>query len=179
MRMPPMRSALPLVCAGLLAACGGTVQQKLGLARKVPDEFQVVRRAPLVVPPELRLPEPNPAARGPHGDVSEQAKEVLVGRPAAAKKGLSPGERALIAAVPVEPEPDIRRKLLEENTELVDLSEKNFLYVFEFQRKQLRPEGETIDPVAEAARLAAEGRARKVITTRTGSEPLVRGQGGS
>ena len=57
---------LILVSMGLLlAACdGGTgnVRETLGIARSAPDEFKVVSRPPLSVPPEFRLVKPTPGA---------------------------------------------------------------------------------------------------------------------
>ena len=37
-----------------VAGCHTTVQEQLGMGKRSPDEFQVVRRAPLIVPPEFR-----------------------------------------------------------------------------------------------------------------------------
>ncbi len=166
--------ALSLVL--VLAACGSrTVQETLGLSRRVPDEFQVVRQPPLVVPPELRgaeLPPPDPQAAGPMGDVRAQARAVLLGEGKAASGPLSPGERALLEAIRVAPLPDIRRRLVAENEELVELSEDRFLMILDFQRDQFRPKGTPLDPYAEAKRLEAEGRVRHVVTIRRRSEPL-------
>ena len=47
-----------------LAGCSGTVQEKLGLGKRAPDEFQVVRRAPLILPPDYSL-RPPAARRSP------------------------------------------------------------------------------------------------------------------
>ncbi len=52
------RSVLAFAALSLLVACSGSVQQKLGLERRVPDEFQVVRRAPLTLPPDFTLRPP-------------------------------------------------------------------------------------------------------------------------
>ena len=45
-----------------LAGCSGSVQESLGLGKRQPDEFQVVRRAPLVLPPDFNLRPPEPGA---------------------------------------------------------------------------------------------------------------------
>jgi hypothetical protein len=68
----------------LLAACAdGSVRDTLGLNRDAPDEFTVVSRPPLSVPPEftLRPPQPGAPALGPSAD--EKARGVLLGQPAA------------------------------------------------------------------------------------------------
>ncbi len=174
MRRKTGRTVLALGALSVLAACGGTVQQKLGLERRVPDEFQVVRRAPLTLPPDFTLRPPTPGRPAARNDTSLAAREILVGRAAAQPEAASPGERALLAAVEVEAEPDIRRKLVEDYDDLVDLDEDNFLFILDFQRDQFVPSGTVIDPAAEAEKLRAEGRARRVVTNRVESRPLFR-----
>ena len=166
------RSLLALGALSLLAACSGTIQQKLGLERRVPDEFQVVRRAPLTLPPDFTLRPPTPGQPAARNDTSLAAQEILVGRAPDTPAAESPGERALLAAVKVRAEPDIRRKLVEDYGDLVDLDEGSFLFILDFQRDQFEPKGTVIDPAAEAAKLRAEGRARRVVTNRVESRPL-------
>ncbi len=166
------RSLLVFGALSLLAACGGTIQQKLGLERRVPDEFQVVRRAPLTLPPDFTLRPPTPGQPATRNDTSLAAREILVGRTSATPASGSPGERALVAAVKVEAEPDIRRKLVEDYGDLVDLDEDSFLFILDFQRDQFVPTGTVIDPAEEAEKLRAEGRARRVVTNRVESRPL-------
>ncbi len=172
MRWKSGRSILVLGTLTLLAACSGTVQQKLGLERRVPDEFQVVRRAPLTVPPDFTLRPPTPGQPAARNDTALAAREILVGRAAGRPAGRTPGEAALVAAVKVEAEPDIRRKLVEDYGDLVDLDENSFLFILDFQRDQFEPKGKVIDPAKEAEKLRAEGRARRVVTNRVGSQPL-------
>jgi hypothetical protein len=64
----------------LLTACEtGGVRETLGLTRDAPDEFTVVSRPPLSLPPEfnLRPPRPGEAPRGIAAD--EQARGLLTG----------------------------------------------------------------------------------------------------
>ncbi len=63
-----------------LAACSGTKKQ-LGLERDPPDEFAVVTRAPLSLPPDYKLRPPEPGAPRPQeAPVSAQAREAVFGR---------------------------------------------------------------------------------------------------
>ena len=55
-----------------LSACGGT-KEKLGLTKKAPDEFAVVRRAPLSMPPDYTLRPPTPGAPRPQEQSPEDA----------------------------------------------------------------------------------------------------------
>lgn len=77
---------LPLGMA--LSSCTG-VKEQLGLTKSAPDEFTVVTKAPLIIPPDLTLRPPRPGASGP-GDAQahERARRALVG--AAAEEETSP-----------------------------------------------------------------------------------------
>lgn len=163
--------ALPAIL--LLGGCGSTVQETLGISRRQPDEFQIVRRQPLIVPPDATLRPPRPGERGPQEvSTSVQAREILTGSAAAPDAGSS-GEQALIARVAGPADPDIRRKLLEENTELAAIDDSRFLVILNWQRQRLLPQGEPIDAAGEAARLRGEGIAVPGPATQlTGSTPL-------
>lgn len=68
-----------------LPGCSG-LKEQLGLNRRSPDEFAVVRRAPLEMPPDMRLPEPTPGAPRPQElSPAEQAKATLLGGDPAAR----------------------------------------------------------------------------------------------
>jgi hypothetical protein len=169
----------------MLAGCSGTVQESLGLGKRAPDEFQIVRRQPLIMPPDFTLRPPEPGATGPADrSTSAQAREVLTGTDNGSPDGSqSSGELALVKDAKGAADPDIRGKILEENTELVNLDESKFLMIFDFQKKRALDQtgaSQTIDPSAEAARLRAEGVASTgPITVRTGSTPLAPPASGS
>lgn len=71
---------LPLALGFLLAACSNSdVRGTLGLNRNAPDEFTVVSRPPLTVPPDFDLRPPKPGA-APRGTNTENAaKAALLG----------------------------------------------------------------------------------------------------
>jgi len=164
---------------GILAmtACSGTVQERLGMTRRAPDEFQVVRRQPLVIPPDYRLPEPGtPSPAQQQDTASRDAQAALFGGfsdvPGVRETGPSEGERVLLDAVPGTVDPDIRDLILAENTELTQLDESRFLFILDFQRRAMtegRGVDNPIDPAAEAARLEEEGLSARVITRRVDS----------
>jgi hypothetical protein len=173
-------SGFVAVAIGILAmtACSGTVQERMGLSRRAPDEFQVVRRQPLVIPPDYRLPAPGTPSPAQQQDVaSRDAQAALFGGVSgvagARQAGPSEGERVLLGALPGTVQPNIRDVILAENTELTQLDESRFLFILDFQRRAMvasRGGVDTpIDPAAEAARLEAEGISARVITRRVGS----------
>lgn len=163
-----------LVLAALaLAGCQGTVQEAFGLRKRAPDEFQVVRGQPLVVPPDRRLRPPQPGATGPgEVDPARAARAALIGRasqePAAGTSRASPGEAALLRAAKGEADPDIRRRLAEEDSQLAYVDESTFLFILDWQRRQAKaPErrGEALDPVGETRRLQESGRVQTARRT--------------
>ena len=176
------RLGTALLMSGLtgLAGCGGgTVQESLGMGKRQPDEFQVVRRAPLVLPPDFNLRPPQPGAPGPATqDVSAQAQQIRTGQAPSASAQVpvetrqSQGEQALLAQTSVQAEPNIRQLLVQEDAELVDLDASRFLFILNFQREAMRPRPNVLDPVAEAQRLRAAQAGNQVVTERIGSQPL-------
>ena len=71
-----------LSAACLLSACaGGTVQQTLGIERSAPDEFKVVARPPLSVPPQFNLRPPGSTGESAAGNLpmDQQAQSLVLG----------------------------------------------------------------------------------------------------
>src|SRR5688572_33350449 len=67
--------ALPLATGG----CSG-VKETLGLTKQSPDEFKVVSRAPLSMPPDYNLRPPTPgSARPQEGTPRDQAQQAVLG----------------------------------------------------------------------------------------------------
>jgi len=78
MKLPRVLSVL---CLALLAlsACG-EVRESLGLGRNPPDEFSVVDRPPLSMPPDFGLRPPQPGAPRPQEiDMKQRANDTLFG----------------------------------------------------------------------------------------------------
>ena len=171
-----------------LAGCGpGTVQDALGMGKRSPDEFAVVSRAPLILPPDYGLRPPAPGQSGPGVDTSsEQARTSLTGgslpqAPAEDQEVVSAafdergevassGERALVAqATPTPVDPEIRRRIAEENMELAQVEQALFTRLVKWREPQNL--GIVIDPVAESERLRANRAAGKPPTE--GDTPVI------
>jgi len=164
-----------LLLAGALSGCGGSVGETLGMGKRAPDEFQVVRRAPLILPPDYALRPPQPgSAPSQQQDTAAQAQALLTGRPRpAGPTAQSAGEVALLDQSQVRGDPDIREVLVAENQDLVNLDEGRFLFILSWQRRRMEQRQEpVIDPVAESQRLAAGEATGGVVTMRTGSQPI-------
>ncbi|MDI7774917.1 DUF3035 domain-containing protein [Asticcacaulis sp. EMRT-3] len=86
-----------LAGAGLIGLTGcSSTKNALGLNKVVPDEFLVVTKAPLVVPPDYALRPPNPGEPRPQELQPEsQARQALLGERDAVNR--SEGEKLLVA----------------------------------------------------------------------------------
>lgn len=164
MRGHRVARSMVVLAAGLaLVGCEG-IKDQLGLNKKAPDEFSVVTKAPLVMPPDFTLRPPRPGAPPTQDTQPRQlAREALTGRPSVlADRNLSsPGEAALLSkAGATNVDPSIRDTINRETTQLVQ-KDKSFTDALIFWRTPNLP-GTVVDPEKEAQRLrenAAIGKA--------------------
>lgn len=164
-----------------LTGCGGGVKETLGLNRQAPDEFQVVRRPPLAIPPDFRLRPPEPGAPPTGmGTAQDMGRAALYGNgggafqggwigqngAVAGRQGLSGGERAFLSAVGADKaSPDIRATVNRESSVLAE-EERPFTDRLVFWRDP-PPSGTLVDADAEARRL----RERQAL-----GEPVTQGE---
>ena len=160
-----------VVCAGLVAPLALTgctdLKRALGMEKVVPDEFAVVRSAPLALPPDFSLRPPRPGA-APTQEVSptEQARQTIFRAsdqqqatlPDADKR--SPGENQLLRQAGAEAASrDIRDTVNREATQAaaapVDESFADKLLFWRTPEQKLGPTDTVIDPQREAQRLKA------------------------
>ena len=140
-----------------LSACQDT-KRALGLEKSVPDEFAVVNRGPLVVPPDFKLRPPVPGADRPQElSAAEQARSSLVGRAkldSMRSRGLSRGEVAILAKAGADvTAPDVR-KTVDRESSVFAAEEKQFTHKLINWKDEKLGEGTAINPAAEAKRLA-------------------------
>lgn len=161
--MAAIRRAAAPVAAALLAGCtassdgSGDWRESVGLAAPPPNEFLVVSRAPLEMPPSSEtLPTPRPGAPSRvEPDPVSEARAALLG-PSAAPAGPAPsaGERALAdAAGPADP--SVRQTLAAEAPERARrFGLESFGFTFPNADGS---SGDRLDPEEEAARLRERG----------------------
>ena len=115
-------SVLAAVAATGLAGCQ-SASKALGMSKVVPDEFRVVTKAPLVVPPDYALRPPAPGEPRPQELQPESAaRQALIGQSMAA--GRSDGEKLLVARAGVDKaDPLIRFVVDDENGDLAHKDE--------------------------------------------------------
>jgi len=179
---------LPLALALAMPAVAGcsSTKEMLGLTKRSPDEFQVVSRAPLSMPPDYSLRPPTPgAARPQEGTTTQQAQQIVTGdRPTStlqpdqipsigegeSTSAESAGESAFLQSASITGiDPNIRKIVNEETTADQDASQ-TFLDDLIFWRAP-EPYGTVVDPVAEQKRLQ-ENQALGQPTD-TGETPII------
>ncbi|NDF11877.1 MAG: DUF3035 domain-containing protein [Proteobacteria bacterium] len=69
---------LPLVMLSLAACEGNSVRNTLGLKRNSPDEFMVISRPPLSMPPDFNLRPPGSGPTNEAPQISQEAKKVIL-----------------------------------------------------------------------------------------------------
>jgi len=173
----PLALASLCVAALALGGCGDT-RRALGIEKATPDEFRIVTRAPLSLPPDYSLRPPQPGAPRPQERASaDQARATVIGTGAAAPVGgiagggnVTPGETALLAKAGSErTDPNIREKV---NVEAVQQAEAD-RYLLDrllFWRKQDQP-GTVVDPTLESQRLRENQALGRPVTT--GETPTI------
>lgn len=170
--------ALALVAAAflpLLAACGQDSSRALGFTRDAPDEFTVVTRAPLSMPPVLgQLPPP----RQPGGDAADPRGAAMLALAPGAARGdgqrgpMTAGEQALVAQAGGAVPQNIRTQVDAESARLATTSPTLTDRIL-FRGPETQP-GIAVDPQRESQRLrenAALGR-----PVEDGTTPIVQPQ---
>lgn len=135
----------------LLAGCGDTVKETLGLERITPDEFTVVERAPLVVPPNFDLVPPADGSDIPASGTN--AKDLVLGsqisNPTTAASSQGSAAESLLLQKAGKAQADIRQKLSAEPDDVAEpetAAQKLGIVSTDAQ-------GKAIDPVVEAKKL--------------------------
>jgi hypothetical protein len=169
-RTPILIAALAV---GLPLATGGcsNIKETLGLSKQSPDEFKVVSRAPLSMPPDYNLKPPTPGAPRPQeGTPRDQAAAAVFqysnsGQTAAlqpdqippigegeADTAQSSGESALLQSAGASGvDPNIRA-LVDTETAEDEANSKTLADSLIFWRDP-EPYGEVVDPQAEQKRI--------------------------
>ncbi|HEY4161502.1 MAG TPA: DUF3035 domain-containing protein [Dongiaceae bacterium] len=173
-----------LLAAPAIAGCQNA-KEMMGLTKRSPDEFQVVSRAPLSMPPDFSLRPPTPGAPRPQeGTTQDQAKSIITGY---SERQLQPdqipsigegdqitaesaGESAFLQSAGMAGvDPNIR-KLVNQETNQDEADSTSFLDDLIFWRKP-EPYGTVVDPAAEQKRLQENQALGKPVDT--GETPII------
>jgi hypothetical protein len=165
-------AAAALVAVGL-AGCQST-QRALGMSKVTPDEFRVVTKAPLIVPPDYGLRPPAPGEPRPQElQPDSAARNALLGQRDAESR--SDGERLLVAKAGAEKADPLIRYVVDDEFGDIAHKEKSFADTVMFWKKGDKPapaatgaNPETANPEAEAERVARLTGSQPIIIRREG-----------
>jgi Protein of unknown function (DUF3035) len=138
----------------LVSGCSdGSLSRTFGLVRDTPDEFTVVTRAPLSMPPDFTLRPPDPGAPRPQEQSERaQAESVLVPESVlgGAPVGVTPGQAALVRDAGGTAPPDIRQRVDQEAR--LNTNDDSIIDKVLYWRKS-DSQHAVVDPQQEAKRL--------------------------
>ena len=164
-----------VLTAGLgLTACAST-KQALGFTKVTPDEFRVVTKAPLVVPPEFSLRPPSPGEPRPQElEPESQARQALLGQRAAESR--SDGEKLLATRAGGDKADPLIRYVVDDEFGAIAHKEPSFADRVMFWRKKPANAGAAqqagavtpspIDPVVESQRVQKLTANKQIIIQR-------------
>ena len=160
-----------------LTACEG-IKKQLGQTKQAPDEFRVVSRAPLSLPPDFSLRPPAPGVARPQEGTSAQQARKVVFRAEEPKAEVLPvpgdsrsvGEQSLLRSAGVEnANPDIRL-VVDRETLRLNAESEGFIDDLIFWRDKEVP-GVIVDAQSEANRLRENAALGKEATS--GATPTI------
>lgn len=166
------RVILTVMAAALALAGCSNAKEQLGLTREAPDEFAVVKRAPLEMPPDYTLRPPRPGVSRPQErDPSLQAEDALFGEAVMPSDGHSAGEQALLQQTGApQAEPGIRDIVDQETAALPPKKEPVAKRLLGLGKDQ-PPAADVVDPAAELERLKQNQAEGKPVTA--GDTPIL------
>ncbi|MEQ9528209.1 MAG: DUF3035 domain-containing protein [Parvibaculaceae bacterium] len=161
-----------------LAGCGGdSLQDTLGYGKSAPDEFAIVTKAPLVIPPDYSLRPPQPGAPRPQEmeiQPSLGAQRALIGENALAEggDGNSQGEQVLLEQTgATEADPRIRQVVNAETRSLVERDRTFVDSVIFWKEPGPAPDEKLVNPAEESQRIQQNEAEGKPVTE--GETPTV------
>ncbi len=142
-----------------ITACQKTKEQ-FDFSKKAPDEFAVVKRAPLEMPPSFDVVPPRPGAPRPQEQATDQlARDAILGEDArrslAKQTGVTEGEAVLLQKTgAANATPAIRAQVDKETAEIIKDETPGIDTLKKMVgQKPSEPDIEVVDPVAEANRI--------------------------
>jgi len=174
-------AASALMAAFGLAGCQST-QQALGMSKVTPDEFRVVTKAPLVVPPDYALRPPAPGKPRPQELQPESAARLaLLGQREGEQR--SEGEKLLTSKAGAEKADPLIRYVVDDEFGDVAHKEKSFADRVMFWRGSHTAKADAnataaadtpapVDAAEEAQRVAKLTGGKEIVISREGSKKI-------
>lgn len=172
--MKALKIAGMLVLAGAaLSACEST-KASLGLNKVVPDEFRVVTKAPLVVPPDYSLRPPSPGEPRPQELQPESAaRQALLGQQDSVNR--SPGEALFVKKAGGDRADPLARYVVDDEFGDLTYKDSKFADTVMFWHKKPAPTAaQTNTAIAnESTALDAEAEKARLTALTGGDQPII------
>ena len=163
--------AAAVVAAAGLAGCQST-QKALGMAKVTPDEFRIVTKAPLVVPPDYALRPPAPGEPRPQELQPESAaRTALLGQREAEVR--SDGEKMLVAKAGADKADPLIRYVVDDEFGDVAHKDKSFADRVMFWRGDKAPAAAPAAPGSDTATPVDAETEEQRIARLTGGKPVI------
>jgi hypothetical protein len=164
------RSKLLIVSMGFILSACSSAKEQLGLNKSAPDEFQVVKHAPLSMPPGYELRPPTPGAPRPQEQTpKDQARDSVFGESAAQNKpvnaNVTGAEDALLQKAGAGASaPDIRHTV---DVEAAEAGESDQAVIDKLMNLSgiKEPAARVVDPKEESRRIQKNKELDQPITT--------------
>lgn len=160
-----MASVCCVVVASVALSACGNARKTLGLEKKAPDEFAVVARAPLALPPDYNLRPPEPGKERPQEkNTAEQAKAAMMGSGSGGFTygsmggygmgggGVSQGQAAFLKEAGADRAQSDIRQVINRESSIMAEEEKSFTDQLIFWRAP-QPEGTVVNADEESKRI--------------------------
>ena len=182
MNLTRVAAAAALLAAAGLAGCD-SASKAFGLSKVTPDEFRVVTKAPLTLPPDYSLRPPAPGEPRPQELQPESAaRQALVGQRAGDVR--SDGERMLVAKAGADHADPLVRYVVDDEFGNLAHKDKSFAdYVMFWKRGQpIAPtpssglgdpnDSQPIDPAVEEKRVQQLTGGKTIVIARKGDSRI-------
>ena len=180
MKFTRVAATAALLAAAGLAGCD-TASRAFGLAKVTPDEFRVVTKAPLTLPPDYSLRPPAPGEPRPQELQPESAaRQALVGQRAGDVR--SDGERLFVAKAGADHADPLVRYVVDDEFGNLAHKDKGFADWVMFWKKgkpaspdvaAIDPnEAAPIDPAIEEKRVAALTGGKTIVIARKSDKKI-------
>lgn len=171
-RAAALAGGLILAGAGL-SGCGGNADA-LGFGKVTPDEFRVVAKAPLVLPPDYALRPPKPGEPRPQELQPESAaRQAILGKQAAVQR--SAGEQLLVARAGGDKADPLARFVVDDENGEIAHKDKSFADMVMFWKAKdasAATDAAAAGKVSDASPLDAAAEAEK-IKAATGAKTVI------
>jgi len=153
-RLRRLARVAAIAAVAAVAACS-SVRSQLGLGKQSPDEFNVVTRAPLSLPPDFSLHPPTPGTQRPQEATAQALAKTALAvavKPSTGKRAQTSGEIAILSRAGTDKARKDIRKVLNAESKIYASNDESFVDKLIFWQKKV-PAGSIVDPTKESQRL--------------------------